>query len=137
MCFSDSRFHFPLLQFHFPITFTEGLCSHVNYTEWSGINALLYYGPTLVAAIGIGASNATGGEGEGAGLIVSGGIGIVQLLAVGPAIVWIDSLGEFALFIALLLLLLSSPSLPALCVASFFLLPNVLQRTIGSLDDRT
>lgn len=67
--------------------------------EWSGINALLYYGPTLVAALGIGSSGAAGGgEGEGAGLIVSGGIGIVQLLAVGPAIVWIDSLGEFDLF---------------------------------------
>ncbi|KAF7983028.1 hypothetical protein HWV62_24674 [Athelia sp. TMB] len=64
------------------------------FQQWSGINALLYYGPTLVAAIGIGASNATGREGEGAGLMVSGGIGIVQLLAVGPAIVWIDSLGR-------------------------------------------
>ncbi|KZP13010.1 general substrate transporter [Athelia psychrophila] len=65
------------------------------FQQWSGINALLYYGPTLVAALGIGSSGAAGGgEGESAGLMVSGGIGIVQLLAVGPAIVWIDSLGR-------------------------------------------
>jgi len=54
-------------------------------TEWSGINALLYYGPTLVQSIGF--------QGDQVSLLVSGGIGIVQLLAVLPAIVWIDHIG--------------------------------------------
>lgn len=53
--------------------------------EWSGINALLYYAPTLVLSAGL--------SGPTVPLIVSGGIGIVQLLAVIPAIIYIDSWG--------------------------------------------
>lgn len=55
-------------------------------TEWSGINALLYYGPTLVRSVGL--------RGDTVTLLVSGGIGIVQLIAVLPAIVWIDRIGR-------------------------------------------
>ncbi|KAJ7627178.1 MFS monosaccharide transporter [Roridomyces roridus] len=56
------------------------------FQQWSGINALLYYGPTLVRSIGL--------QGETVGLLVSGGIGIVQFVAVGPAVVWIDRVGR-------------------------------------------
>ncbi|KAJ7194881.1 general substrate transporter [Mycena pura] len=56
------------------------------FQQWSGINALLYYGPTLVRSIGL--------QGDTVGLLVSGGIGIVQFLAVGPAIMYIDRLGR-------------------------------------------
>ena len=38
--------------------------------EWSGINALLYYGPTLVHSIGL--------RGDTVTLLVSGGISVVQ-----------------------------------------------------------
>ena len=58
----------------------------VPCSEWSGINALLYYGPTLVLAIGL--------SGETTTLFVAGGIGIVQLIAVLPAILFIDSVGR-------------------------------------------
>ncbi|KAF7288752.1 MFS domain-containing protein [Mycena indigotica] len=54
--------------------------------QWSGINALLYYGPTLVKSIGL--------KGETISLIVSGGIGIVQFIAVGPAVIYIDRVGR-------------------------------------------
>ena len=54
--------------------------------EWSGINALLYYGPTLLRAVGLGGDTMT--------LLVAGGVGIVQALAVLPVIVCIDRLGE-------------------------------------------
>jgi hypothetical protein len=54
--------------------------------EWSGINALLYYGPTLVQSIGLNADTV--------GLVVSGGIGVVMFLAVVPAILYIDRLGQ-------------------------------------------
>ncbi|KAG6842121.1 hypothetical protein H0H93_004119, partial [Arthromyces matolae] len=54
--------------------------------EWSGINALLYYGPTIVPSIGL--------RGDTVTLVVSGGIGIVQFLAVIPAILFIDRLGR-------------------------------------------
>ncbi|KAJ2912167.1 hypothetical protein MD484_g8244, partial [Candolleomyces efflorescens] len=56
------------------------------FQQWSGINALLYYGPTLVQSIGL--------EGDTVSLLVSGGIGIVQFLAVLPAILYIDRLGR-------------------------------------------
>ena len=57
--------------------------------EWSGINALLYYGPTIVQSIGL--------RGDTVTLLVSGGISVVQFLAVLPAIVLIDRLGKFLL----------------------------------------
>ncbi|EPQ55310.1 hypothetical protein GLOTRDRAFT_61251 [Gloeophyllum trabeum ATCC 11539] len=57
--------------------------------QWSGINALLYYGPTLLSSFGLGSSNAT--------LLVAGGVGIVQFLAVFPAIAGIDHWGRKAL----------------------------------------
>lgn len=65
------------------------------FTEWSGINALLYYGPLLMRRLGLGS--------ESAGLWGSGGIGIVQFLAVLPAILYIDRLGEFYYFVVTML----------------------------------
>lgn len=54
-------------------------------SEWSGINALLYYGPTLVRNIGL--------TGEKVTLLVAGGIGIVQAISVIPAILYLDQWG--------------------------------------------
>ncbi|KZT05381.1 general substrate transporter [Laetiporus sulphureus 93-53] len=56
------------------------------FQQWSGINALLYYGPTLMRSLGL--------QGDSATLMVSGGIGIVQFLAVLPVIVVIDRIGR-------------------------------------------
>ncbi|OCH90574.1 general substrate transporter [Obba rivulosa] len=56
------------------------------FQQWSGINALLYYGPTLMHEIGL--------QGDAVTLMVSGGIGIVQFVAVLPAIVCIDRVGR-------------------------------------------
>jgi sugar porter (SP) family MFS transporter len=56
------------------------------FQQWSGINALLYYGPTLVESIGM--------RGDTVTLLVSGGIGIVQFLAVFPAIIFLDRWGR-------------------------------------------
>ena len=50
---------------------------------------MLYYGPTLIREIGL--------KGDTVSLVVSGGIGIVQFIAVLPAIVYIDSVGRKAL----------------------------------------
>ena len=55
-------------------------------TEWSGINALLYYGPSLMRDLGL--------NGNTINLLVAGGINIVQFLAVIPAILYIDQWGE-------------------------------------------
>ncbi|KAI0359557.1 general substrate transporter [Trametes cingulata] len=56
------------------------------FQQWSGINALLYYGPTLMRSLGM--------QGDAVTLMSAGGIGIVQFLAVLPAIVFIDRLGR-------------------------------------------
>ncbi|TFK33820.1 general substrate transporter [Crucibulum laeve] len=56
------------------------------FQQWSGINALLYYGPTLVRSIGF--------HGDTVSLVVAGGVGIVQFLAVLPAILFIDRVGR-------------------------------------------
>lgn len=62
--------------------------------EWSGINALLYYGPTLMKHLGM--------EDETGTLVVAGGISIVQLIAVFPVILYIDRLGIVLSFTILL-----------------------------------
>ncbi|KAH7921651.1 general substrate transporter [Leucogyrophana mollusca] len=88
------------------------------FQQWSGINALLYYGPTLVKNIGIGLRGDTasllsdrdtaallgsggaaplvagGGGGDTASLLVAGGIGVVQFVAVIPAVVGLDRWGR-------------------------------------------
>lgn len=75
MCYHTSEQHFIN---DLPLT---GFC-----TEWSGINALLYYGPTLLLSVGL--------KGDTITLLVAGGVGIVQALAVIPVILLIDRLGE-------------------------------------------
>ncbi|THG95542.1 hypothetical protein EW145_g7939 [Phellinidium pouzarii] len=56
------------------------------FSQWSGINALVYYGPLLMQRIGL--------EGDTPELLGSGGVGIVQFIAVVPAIIYIDRLGR-------------------------------------------
>ncbi|KAF7428928.1 hypothetical protein PC9H_008164 [Pleurotus ostreatus] len=56
------------------------------FQQWSGINALLYYGPTLLQSIGL--------SGDKVSLLASGGIGIVQAIAVFPTIMYIDQWGR-------------------------------------------
>ncbi|GJE98666.1 MFS monosaccharide transporter [Phanerochaete sordida] len=56
------------------------------FQQWSGINALLYYGPTLLVSIGL--------KGDLVTLLVAGGVGIVQALSVLPVIIFIDRLGR-------------------------------------------
>ncbi|KAF9052243.1 general substrate transporter [Hymenopellis radicata] len=53
------------------------------FQQWSGINALLYYGPTLLSTLGFSDN-----------LVISGGIGVTQLVAVFPAIALIDRVGR-------------------------------------------
>jgi len=76
------------------------------FQQWSGINAFLYYGPSLLREIGLGGQGAlnqisrsvVGLEPEVGidtpTLIVAGGIGIVQFLAVLPVILGLDHWGR-------------------------------------------
>ena len=65
-----------------------GLLKCYCLTEWSGINALIYYGPLLMRNLGL--------NGNTINLLVAGGINIVQFLAVIPAILYIDQWGDYA-----------------------------------------
>jgi len=56
------------------------------FQQWSGINALLYYGPLLVRSLGL--------NGKTVDLLVAGGVNVVQFLAVLPAILYIDKWGR-------------------------------------------
>ncbi|KAH9168822.1 general substrate transporter [Lactarius sanguifluus] len=56
------------------------------FQQWSGINALLYYGPLLMRSLGF--------DGGTVNLIMAGGVNIVQFLAVLPAILYIDTWGR-------------------------------------------
>ncbi|KAH9064027.1 general substrate transporter [Lactarius vividus] len=56
------------------------------FQQWSGINALLYYGPLLMRSLGF--------DGSTVNLIMAGGVNIVQFLAVLPAILYIDTWGR-------------------------------------------
>lgn len=61
------------------------------WQQWSGINALLYYGPSLIEKIGF--------TGETAILVGSGFVNIAQLVVVVPTILSIDKLGRRPLLI--------------------------------------
>ncbi|THH16105.1 hypothetical protein EW146_g4483 [Bondarzewia mesenterica] len=56
------------------------------FQQWSGINALIYYGPMLLQSLGL--------TGSTVNLLVAGGINVVQLIAVFPAILYIDQWGR-------------------------------------------
>ncbi|KAH9972081.1 hypothetical protein BGW80DRAFT_1316325 [Lactifluus volemus] len=56
------------------------------FQQWTGINALIYYGPLLMRSLGL--------HGNTVNLLVAGGINIVQFLAVFPAILYIDKWGR-------------------------------------------
>jgi len=56
------------------------------FQQWSGINALLYYGPTLLRSIGL--------TGKNVALLVAGGIGIVQTISVLPVVLYLDQWGR-------------------------------------------
>ncbi|KAI0267722.1 hypothetical protein BC834DRAFT_56457 [Gloeopeniophorella convolvens] len=56
------------------------------FQQWSGINALIYYGPLLMRSLGL--------NGSTVNLLVAGGVNIVQFIAVFPAILYIDRLGR-------------------------------------------
>jgi sugar porter (SP) family MFS transporter len=56
------------------------------FQQWTGINAVLYYAPTIFKQLGM-SSNTTS-------LLATGVVGIVMLIATVPAVLWIDRIGR-------------------------------------------
>ncbi|CAI6099844.1 unnamed protein product [Clonostachys chloroleuca] len=56
------------------------------FQQWTGINAVLYYAPSIFSQLGL-SSNTTS-------LLATGVVGIVMFIATIPAVLWIDRLGR-------------------------------------------
>ncbi|KAF7116764.1 hypothetical protein CNMCM5793_005321 [Aspergillus hiratsukae] len=58
----------------------------MTFQQWTGINAVLYYAPSIFKQLGM-SSNTTS-------LLATGVVGIVMFIATIPAVIWIDKLGR-------------------------------------------
>jgi len=56
------------------------------FQQWTGINAILYYAPTIFASLGLSSNTVS--------LLATGVVGIVMFLATIPSVLYIDKLGR-------------------------------------------
>ncbi|KAJ7227225.1 hypothetical protein GGX14DRAFT_628926 [Mycena pura] len=71
------------------------------FQQWTGINAILYYAPTIFQELGqVGNTNS---------LLATGVVGIAMFLATIPAVIWVDQLGRRPVLIS------GSDSFPCSC----------------------
>ncbi|PTU23370.1 hypothetical protein P175DRAFT_0168905 [Aspergillus ochraceoroseus IBT 24754] len=58
----------------------------MTFQQWTGVNAVLYYAPSIFAQLGM-SDNTTS-------LLATGVVGIAMFIATIPAVIWIDNLGR-------------------------------------------
>ncbi|KAK1145931.1 hypothetical protein N8T08_003878 [Aspergillus melleus] len=58
----------------------------MTFQQWTGVNAVLYYAPSIFAQLGM-SNNTTS-------LLATGVVGIAMFIATIPAVIWIDKLGR-------------------------------------------
>ncbi|KAI9040080.1 sugar porter family MFS transporter [Aspergillus affinis] len=58
----------------------------MTFQQWTGVNAVLYYAPSIFAQLGM-SNNTTS-------LLATGVVGIAMFIATIPAVIWIDRLGR-------------------------------------------
>ncbi|KAF9048607.1 general substrate transporter [Panaeolus papilionaceus] len=56
------------------------------FQQWTGINAILYYAPSIFSSLGL--------TGNAIPLLATGVVGIVMFIATIPAVIWIDKTGR-------------------------------------------
>ncbi|EJT96717.1 general substrate transporter [Dacryopinax primogenitus] len=56
------------------------------FQQWTGVNAILYYAPSIFGALGL--------TGNTVQLLATGVVGIVMWIATIPAVIWVDDLGR-------------------------------------------
>lgn len=56
------------------------------FQQWTGVNAILYYAPTIFQSLGL--------TGNTISLLATGVVGIVMFLATIPAVIWVDDTGR-------------------------------------------
>ncbi|TRM64717.1 general substrate transporter [Schizophyllum amplum] len=57
------------------------------FQQWTGVNAVLYYAPSIFGQLGLTGDNTIG-------LLATGVVGIAMFLATIPAVIWVDQLGR-------------------------------------------
>ncbi|KAL4778855.1 general substrate transporter [Aspergillus varians] len=58
----------------------------MTFQQWNGVNAVLYYSPTIFAQLGM-SNNTTS-------LLATGVVGVAMFLATIPAVIWVDKIGR-------------------------------------------
>ncbi|TCD65240.1 hypothetical protein EIP91_002948 [Steccherinum ochraceum] len=56
------------------------------FQQWTGVNAILYYAPSIFQSLGL--------TGNTVSLLATGVVGIVMFLATIPAVIWVDNAGR-------------------------------------------
>lgn len=67
-------------------------CLVMFFQQWTGINAILYYAPSIFKDLGL--------TGNTISLLATGVVGIVMFLTTIPSVIWLDSLGRKPLLIS-------------------------------------
>jgi sugar porter (SP) family MFS transporter len=62
------------------------------FQQWTGINAILYYAPTIFGALGL--------TGNTLALLATGVVGITMFIATIPSVIWVDSVGRKPILIS-------------------------------------
>lgn len=60
--------------------------THLVAQKWTGVNAILYYAPTIFQQLGLSSDTVS--------LLATGVVGILMWLATFPAVLWVDRLGR-------------------------------------------
>ncbi|PCH42530.1 general substrate transporter [Wolfiporia cocos MD-104 SS10] len=81
------------------------------FQQWTGVNAILYYAPSIFTSLGLtGSTNS---------LLATGVVGIVMFLATIPAVIWVDSLGRKPVLISGAFLMAACHIIVAIITALF------------------
>jgi len=62
------------------------------FQQWTGVNAILYYAPTIFQSLGL--------TGNTVSLLATGVVGIVMFLATIPSVIWVDNTGRRPILIS-------------------------------------
>ncbi|KAF8580727.1 general substrate transporter [Ramaria rubella] len=81
------------------------------FQQWTGVNAILYYAPTIFQDLGL--------TGNTTSLLATGVVGIAMFLATIPAVIWVDQVGRKPVLISGAFLMAACHIIVAILTALF------------------
>ncbi|THV07390.1 general substrate transporter [Dendrothele bispora CBS 962.96] len=81
------------------------------FQQWTGVNAILYYAPTIFTNLGL--------QGNTVPLLATGVVGIAMFLATIPAVIWIDQVGRKPVLVSGAFLMAACHLIVAILTARF------------------